>query len=61
MNKEDIVMALNTTGLLLNAVEVKGEINLNNQLAAIQQIKRVRDALKEEIADADYDGKRENV
>lgn len=39
---------LNTAMLLLNAVEVKGEQNLNNVLAAIQRIRNARKILKEE-------------
>lgn len=49
MTHEDMIMALGNVGLLLNGVEVKGEVNLNNQLAAIQQIRNIRNALREEV------------
>ena len=48
MEKESVDFILNTVMLLLNAVEVKGEMNLNNQLAAIQKIREVRKMIKEE-------------
>lgn len=48
MNESKIDFELNTAMLLLNAVEVKGEQNLNNVLAAIQCIRRTRKMLKEE-------------
>lgn len=52
MTHEDMIMMLGNVGLLLNGVEVKGEMNLNNLLAAIQQIRSVRNALKEEAKHA---------
>jgi hypothetical protein len=48
MNESTIDFELNTAMLLLNAVEVKGEQNLNNVLAAIQRIRNARKLLKEE-------------
>ncbi len=53
MSKEGIDFRLNTAMLLLNAVEVKGEQNLNNVLAAIQHIRSAREMLKEEAQHAD--------
>ena len=50
MGESTIDFELNTAMLLLNAVEVKGEQNLNNLLAAIQRIRKVREAMKEENA-----------
>lgn len=55
MTHEEIIMTLGNVGLLLNGVEVKGEVNLNNQLAAIQQIRKVRNALKEEANHGNQD------
>ena len=48
MGNESIDFELNTAMLLLNTVEVKGEQNLNNVLAAIQRIRSARNMLKEE-------------
>ena len=48
---------LNMAMLLLNAVEVKGEQNLNNVLAAIQRIRDARTMLKEE---AEHDNHNEH-
>lgn len=56
MENSTIDYELNTAMLLLNAVEVKGEQNLNNVLAAIQRIRSARKMLKEE---AEYDNHNE--
>lgn len=48
MSKEDMIMTLGNVGLLLNSVSVSGESNLNGVLAAIQNVRKVREALKEE-------------
>lgn len=61
MDKSSIDFELNTTMLLLNAVEVKGEQNLNNVLAAIQRIRNARKMLKEETDRDNPDEQRENV
>lgn len=47
MGESTIDFELNTAMLLLNTVEVKGEQNLNNVLAAIQRIRSARKMLKE--------------
>lgn len=51
MGESTIDFELNTAMLLLNTVEVKGEQNLNNVLAAIQRIRSARKMLKEEMTD----------
>ena len=61
MTHEDMIATLNNVGLLLNVVDVKGEMNLNNLLAAIQQIRNVRNALKEETENADHNNEWHNV
>lgn len=50
MTKQEMkahVLTLGNIGLALSQVEVKGEENLNYLLAAIQQIRKVKNALKE--------------
>lgn len=42
-----MILQLGNVGLLLESVETKGEQNLNNLLAAIQIVRRVRNALRE--------------
>lgn len=49
MNVEDIILQLGNVGLLLESVETKGEKNLNNLLAAIQQTRKVIQKLKEAV------------
>ena len=44
---EGIDFLLNAAMLHLNLVEVKGEMNMNNQLVAIQKIREARNMLKE--------------
>jgi hypothetical protein len=61
MGNENADFILNSVMLLLNAVEVKGEINLNNQLAAIQKIREARKLLKEEQEHADNNEHGKNV
>ena len=51
MGENTIDYELNTAMLLLNTIEVKGEQNLNNMLAAIQRIRSARKMLKEEQGD----------
>lgn len=53
MEKETIDFLLNAAMLHLNMVEVKGEMNMNNQLVAIQKIREARKLLKEEQEHAD--------
>lgn len=47
MDIDAMILQLGNVGLLLESVETKGEQNLNNLLAAIQIVRRVRNALKE--------------
>lgn len=50
MRKEQIeghVLTLGNVGIALSQIEVKGETNLNYLLASIQQIRKVKNALKE--------------
>lgn len=61
MDKSSIDFELNTAMLLLNAVEVKGEQNLNNVLAAIQRIRNARKMLEEETDRDNPDEQKENV
>lgn len=61
MDKSSIDFELNTAMLLLNAVEVKGEQNLNNVLAAIQRIRSARKMLKEEAEHDNLDEQRTDV
>lgn len=61
MGNESVDFILNSVMLLLNAVEVKGEINLNNQLAAIQKIREARKLLKEAQEHADNNEQGKNV
>lgn len=56
----DIDFLLNAAMLHLNMVEVKGEINMNNQLVAIQKIREARNMLKEMNKDVDHDEQRKN-
>lgn len=58
---ENIDFILNAAMLHLNMVEVKGEMNMNNQLVAIQKIREARKMLKEEQEHADTDEQGENV
>lgn len=50
-------MELVNIRLLLNDVEVRGERNLNNQLAAILKIKQIEKSLEEEHENHDEQGK----
>lgn len=61
MGNGTIDYELNTAMLLLNTVEVKGEQNLNNVLAAIQRIRNARKMLKEETGRDNPDEQRANV
>lgn len=50
MTKEQLeshAITLGNVGIALSQVEVKGETNLNYLLAAIQEIRKVKNALKE--------------
>lgn len=47
MDIDAMILQLGNVGLLLESVETKGEQNLNNLLAAIQIVRRVRNALRE--------------
>ena len=47
MDIDTMILQLGNVGLLLETVETKGEQNLNNLLAAIQIVRRVRNALRE--------------
>lgn len=50
MTKEQLeshALTLGNVGIALSQVEVKGETNLNYLLAAIQEIRKVKNALKE--------------
>ncbi len=47
MDIDAMILQLGNIGLLLESVETKGEQNLNNLLAAIQIVRRVRNALRE--------------
>lgn len=58
---ENIDFILNAAMLHLNMVEVKGEMNMNNQLVAIQKIREARKMLKEEQEHADKDEQGKNV
>lgn len=44
---DQIDMLLNEAMLYLNGVEVKGEMNMNNQLLAIIKIREARKLIKE--------------
>ena len=44
---DEIDFLLNAAMLHLNMVEVKGEMNMNNQLVALQKIREARKLLKE--------------
>ena len=55
---ENHVLTLGNVGIALSQVEVKGEDNLNYLLASIQQIRRVKNALKE-CAEHEADNKHE--
>lgn len=44
---DEIDFLLNAAMLHLNMVEVKGEMNMNNQLVAIQKIREARKMLQE--------------
>ena len=48
---DQIDMLLNEAMLYLNGVEVKGEMNMNNQLLAIIKIREARKLLKEGAGD----------
>lgn len=48
MTKDQMIIELNTALVLLDEVETRREQNLNNQLAGMQRIRKVRDALREE-------------
>ena len=48
MDFAGIDFILDAAALHLNMVEVKGEMNLNNQLVAIQKIREAKAMLKEE-------------
>ena len=48
MLKADMIVILGNVGLFLNSISVSGESNLNGLLAAIQNVRNVREALKEE-------------
>ena len=48
MDIGQIDFLLNAAMLHLNMVEVKGEMNMNNQLVAIQKIREARTMMKEE-------------
>ena len=61
MEKETIDFLLNAAMLHLNMVEVKGEINMNNQLVAIQKIREARKLLKEEQEHADNNEHGKNI
>lgn len=52
---DGIDFLLNAAMLHLNMVEVKGEMNMNNQLVAIQKIREARKMLKEMSGNADQD------
>ena len=51
----DIDFILNVAMLHLNAVEVKGETNINNILVAIQKIREARKMIKEDQEHEDND------
>ena len=53
-----LILELNNILHLLNGVEVKGEMNLNNQILAILKIKKIKNGLEEqEHADNNEHGK----
>lgn len=52
MSRNDMIIELSNAGILLDTVETKGEKNLNNLLLAIQKLRAVRNALKEEEENA---------
>lgn len=58
---ENVDFILNAAMLHLNMVEVKGEMNMNNQLVAIRKIREARNRLKEMGENENHDEQRENV
>lgn len=52
---------LNAAMLHLNMVEVKGEVNMNNQLVAIQKIREARKLLEEMNEDENDNEQGKNV
>ncbi|MBE5800058.1 MAG: hypothetical protein E7321_08940 [Clostridiales bacterium] len=58
---DGIDFLLNAAMLHLNMVEVKGEMNMNNQLVAIQKIREARKMLKEMSENENHDEQRTGV
>ena len=57
----EIDFLLNAAMLHMNMVEVKGEMNMNNQLVAIQKIREARKMLKEMSGNENHDEQRTGV
>lgn len=58
IDRNFLILELNNILHLLNGVEVKGEMNLNNQLLSIIKIKNIKNGLEEqEHADNNEHGK----
>ena len=55
MNKDEAILSLGNALILLDAVETKGEKNLNALLASMQHVRRVYTAMKEEKKDEQRD------
>lgn len=48
IDRNFLILELNNILHLLNGVEVKGEMNLNNQLLSIIKIKKIKNGLEEQ-------------
>lgn len=55
MTRDQMILELNTALVLLDEVETRREQNLNNQLAGMQRIRKVRDAMREEKKNDSHD------
>ena len=61
MSKDSMRLALGNALILLDAVETKGEKNLNALLAAIQQVRRVYEQMKEGNQSENHDEQRKDT